>query len=82
MVVSAGGAIPGIAEKDAAVGTAAKDAFSDGTRYSAFAAAGFLALGLIATLRLGSGRAGADRETGDEAGDESDSDPAAGGGRW
>ena len=37
------------------LGAAAREAFSDGTRASAFAAAGFLTLGLIATLRLGSG---------------------------
>lgn len=55
VVVSAGSAIPALAERDAAVGAAAREAFSDGTRASAFAAAGFLALGLIATLRLGSG---------------------------
>lgn len=55
VVVSAGSAIPALAERDAAVGAAAREAFSDGTRASAFAAAGFLVLGLIATLRLGSG---------------------------
>jgi hypothetical protein len=31
---------------------AAKDAFTDGTRFSALAAAVFLALGFIATFRL------------------------------
>jgi hypothetical protein len=34
------------------VADAAREAFSDGTRYSAFAAAGFLVLGFLATLRL------------------------------
>ena len=31
-------------------------AFSEGTKYASFAAAGFLAVGLLATLSLGSGR--------------------------
>ncbi|PYI69367.1 MFS transporter [Arthrobacter livingstonensis] len=64
VVLSAGGAIPGLAAKDPQVGAAAREAFSDGTRYSAFAASGFLVLGLLATLRL-SGR------TGDEAAEPS-----------
>lgn len=89
VVVSAGGAIPGIAEKNSAVGAAAKDAFSDGTRNSAFAAVGFLALGLIATLRLGSAGAAAAAGAGAGAGSgtdresvgKNDGDPAAAGGR-
>ncbi|MFQ4149167.1 MFS transporter [Arthrobacter sp. LAPM80] len=52
VVVSAGGAIPGLAAKDPKVGEASRAAFSDGTRYSAFAASGFLVLGLLATFRL------------------------------
>jgi EmrB/QacA subfamily drug resistance transporter len=52
VVDSAGNAIPGLDDRDAAVAADARAAFSDGTRYSAFAAAGFLALGLLATLRL------------------------------
>lgn len=52
VVLSAGGAIPALAAKDPDVGAAARAAFSDGTRYSAFAASGFLVLGLLATLRL------------------------------
>ena len=59
VVVSAGGAIPGLAAKDPQVGEAASAAFSDGTRYSAFAASGFLVLGLLATFRL-SGQAPAE----------------------
>ena len=55
VVDSAGGAIIGLeanpATADAAV--AAKQAISDGTRYSAFAAAVFLVLGFLSTLRLG-----------------------------
>ena len=34
----------------------ARQAFSDATRYAAYSAAGFLALGLIATVSLGRGR--------------------------
>ncbi|GAB3128267.1 MFS transporter [Glaciibacter psychrotolerans] len=56
VVVSAGGAIPALVEHDGQVGQAAREAFSEGTRYSAFAASGFLVLGLLATLRLSDGR--------------------------
>ncbi len=52
VVLSAGGAIPGLSGKDPQADAAARTAFSDGTRYSAFAASGFLVLGLLATLRL------------------------------
>ncbi len=55
VVDSSGAAIAGL-ERDpsmADVVTDAKIAFSDGTRYSAFAAAGFLAVGFLATLSLG-----------------------------
>ncbi|HRQ09747.1 MAG TPA: MFS transporter [Trueperaceae bacterium] len=52
VVVSAGGAIPGLVEQNSQIGNAARDAFSQGTGYSAFAAAGFLVLGFLATLRL------------------------------
>jgi hypothetical protein len=34
------------------VADAAREAFSEGTRYSAYAAAGFLVVGLLASLRL------------------------------
>lgn len=56
VVDSAGNAIPGLEARDPAAFADAQDAFSDGTRYSAFAAAGFLLLGLLATLRLDSTR--------------------------
>ncbi|GAA3727951.1 DHA2 family efflux MFS transporter permease subunit [Leifsonia bigeumensis] len=52
VVDSAGNAIPGLDNRSAEVAAEARAAFSDGTRYSAFAAACFLALGLLATLRL------------------------------
>lgn len=71
VVGSAGAAIPGLEAQSAEIALEARAAFSDATRYSAFAAAGFLALGLLATMRLsavapagapagaGAGRAGA-----------------------
>ena len=54
VVDSSGGAILGF-EKDPAsaqIVVAAKQSVSDGTRYAAFAAAGFLVLGFLSTLRL------------------------------
>jgi EmrB/QacA subfamily drug resistance transporter len=54
VVDSAGSAIPTLKARDAAAWTDAKLAFSDATRYAAFSAAGFLVLGFVATLRLGS----------------------------
>lgn len=58
VVDSAGGAIPGLEAnpQTAEIADAAKSAFSAGTRFSAFAAAGFLVVGLAATFSLGSGR--------------------------
>jgi EmrB/QacA subfamily drug resistance transporter len=57
VVDSSGTAIPALEAKSADAADDARAAFSDATRYSAFAAAGFLALGFLATLRLnGSGR--------------------------
>lgn len=59
VVDSSGAAIAGL-EKDAntaGLARAGKAAISNGTKYSAFAAAGFLTIGLLATLSLGgSGR--------------------------
>ncbi|MGV8970294.1 MAG: MFS transporter [Microbacteriaceae bacterium] len=52
VVDSAGGAIAGLEARDPDAAADAREAFSDGTRYAAFAAAGFLALGFLATLRL------------------------------
>ncbi|MCS6558393.1 MFS transporter [Curtobacterium flaccumfaciens] len=49
VVQSSGGAISGL---DGATRADAADAFSDGTRAAAFSAAGFLVIGLGATLRL------------------------------
>lgn len=63
-VVDSSGAAIARLEADprtAPVATDAKIAFSDGTRYAAFSAAGFLVVGLLATLSLGgaSGRGAA-----------------------
>lgn len=57
VVDSAGGAIAGLAgsPQTEPIADDAKAAFSDGTKYASFTAAGFLALGLLATLSLGSG---------------------------
>ena len=56
VVDSAGAAIPALKKQSPAAATAAREAFSDATRYAAFSAAGFLTLGLLTTLSLGSGR--------------------------
>lgn len=54
VVDSSGGAILGLGKDPASaeIVTAAKQSISDGTRYAAFAAAGFLVLGFLSTLRL------------------------------
>ncbi|WP_233199187.1 MFS transporter [Cryobacterium sp. M23] len=52
VVDSAGSVIPSFEERSPELADAAREAFSDGTRYSAYAAAGFLVLGFLATLRL------------------------------
>jgi EmrB/QacA subfamily drug resistance transporter len=58
VVDSAGGAIIGLEANPATrpIADNAKIAISDGTRYGAFAAAGFLALGFFTTLSLGKTR--------------------------
>ncbi|HEY4153074.1 MAG TPA: MFS transporter [Pseudolysinimonas sp.] len=56
VVDSAGGAIPALAKQSPAIGKLAQQAFSDATQISAFSAAGFLAVGLLATITLGNGR--------------------------
>ncbi|WP_405373696.1 MULTISPECIES: DHA2 family efflux MFS transporter permease subunit [unclassified Microbacterium] len=58
VVDSAGAAIDGLAADPATASyaDAARAAFSDGTRASAFTAAGFLTIGLAATLALGGSR--------------------------
>lgn len=60
VVDSAGAAIPGLAAnpQTAEVAEQAEEAFSMGTRYAAFTAAGFLVVGLAASFSLGRGRTG------------------------
>lgn len=67
VVDSAGTAIPSLDAQSADVAAAAREAFSDGTRFSAYAAAGFLALGFLATLRLSGGRTRDDEHAADAA---------------
>ena len=57
VVDSAGGAIAGLegSAQTEAIAQDAKVALSAGTKYAAFAAAGFLALGLLSTISLGRG---------------------------
>ncbi|MGO4592486.1 MFS transporter [Leifsonia sp. 2TAF2] len=58
VIDSSGAAIAGLEDNPAtaAIAADAKEAFSDGTRWAAFSAAGFLVVGLIATLSLGGRR--------------------------
>lgn len=79
VVDSAGAAISGLEAKPemADIAADAKAAFSDGTRYAAWTAAGFLALGLLSTISLGAtgGRA---RASDDEARAEDEEAETAG----
>lgn len=52
VVDSAGSAIPSLDAQSPEVAADARAAFSDATKFAAFTAAGFLAIGLLATLRL------------------------------
>ncbi|WP_309617121.1 DHA2 family efflux MFS transporter permease subunit [Salinibacterium sp.] len=54
VVDSAGTVIPGLDAQSPDAAADARAAFSDSTRFAAFSAAGFLALGFLASLRLGS----------------------------
>ncbi len=67
VVDSAGSAIPGLEAESPEVAAEAREAFSDATRFAAFTAAGFLALGLLATLRLTAPVPGAATRRRDEA---------------
>lgn len=62
VVDSAGSAIPSLDAQSPEAGDAAREAFSAATRASAFTAAGFLGVGLLATLSLGTGRRPEDDE--------------------
>ncbi|MEV8630682.1 DHA2 family efflux MFS transporter permease subunit [Streptosporangium sp. NPDC051023] len=59
---SAGAAIAGLSRVPQ-IAVAARESFAVGTRYAAFGAAGFLAVGLLASLSLGGGRVEEDLET-------------------
>ncbi len=52
VVDSAGSAIPSLDAQSPEVAAEARAAFSDATKFAAYTAAGFLAIGLLATLRL------------------------------
>ncbi|KQR38741.1 DHA2 family efflux MFS transporter permease subunit [Microbacterium sp. Leaf159] len=72
VVDSAGAAIGGLEAnpETAAIADDAKAAFSDGTRFAAWTAAGFLTLGLLSTISLGSttrSRSDEDDETASDA---------------
>ncbi|WP_374009447.1 DHA2 family efflux MFS transporter permease subunit [Leifsonia sp. LS-T14] len=73
VIDSSGAAIAGLEQdpRTAPIAEDAKTAFSDGTRWAAYSAAGFLVIGLLATLSLGSGRAGGSARA---DGPESDAD--------
>ncbi|THG32438.1 DHA2 family efflux MFS transporter permease subunit [Glaciibacter flavus] len=74
VVDSAGAAIPALEKQSPAAATAAREAFSDATRYAAFSAAGFLTLGLLTTLSLVTGRV---REDDDAVTDAAAAPPVA-----
>lgn len=73
VVDSAGGAIAGLGKspQTEALATDAKAAFSEGTRWATFTAAGFLVLGLAATLSLGPARRPGERDGSGSDGSES-----------
>jgi len=72
VVETAGDTIAGLegSPQTEAIAADAKFALSEGTKYAAFAAAGFLALGLLSTISLGRGvrptRSGAEEEPTEE----------------
>ncbi len=53
VVDSAGAAIPGLEQQSPQVAELAREAFTDAARWNALTAAGFLVVGLLATLSLG-----------------------------
>jgi hypothetical protein len=76
VVDRAGAAIQAIEAQSPEAAQAAREAFSDATRASALTAAGFLAVGLLATISLGSGR----RQDPSAPDEDVDTVPAASGG--
>ncbi|QDZ15317.1 DHA2 family efflux MFS transporter permease subunit [Humibacter ginsenosidimutans] len=82
VVDSSGAAIAGLEKnpQTKAVASDAKIAFSDGTKYAAWSAAGFLVVGFLATLSLGSGRPGSsdgDTSEGDDTAEASEAPTAS-----
>ncbi|GAA1000813.1 EmrB/QacA subfamily drug resistance transporter [Subtercola frigoramans] len=77
VVDSAGSSISALAAapETAAAADAAKVAFSDGTKYAAFTAAGFLAIGFLATLSLGGTPRTSPKRTEESVGND-DSEPS------
>jgi hypothetical protein len=78
VVDSAGSAIPALANdpRSAIAYEPAREAFSQGTRYAAFTAAGFLLIGLAASFSLGNGRRRTDLDDeADEADEANESEP-------
>src|SRR6478752_10622297 len=67
---SAGSVIPALAAhpETAEVATLSKEALTDATRWSALTAAGFLVVGLVASLSLGQGRREESEDTDDRGG--------------
>ncbi|MEU9836870.1 MFS transporter [Streptosporangium sp. NPDC048047] len=74
---SAGGAIAGLS-RTPDIAAAARESFAAGTRYAAFGAAGFLALGLLASASLGARHIG--ERSGTEPGEEAERERAVPGG--
>ncbi|RLQ83383.1 DHA2 family efflux MFS transporter permease subunit [Salinibacterium amurskyense] len=71
VVDSAGTGISALDAQSPDAAADARQAFTDSTRYSALAAAGFLAFGFLASLRLDAGRRGDDDAEGTAAGESS-----------
>ena len=65
VVDSSGSVIPSLEASSPAAATAAREAFSDATKYATLTAAGFLTVGLLATISLGSGDAARKNEAED-----------------
>jgi EmrB/QacA subfamily drug resistance transporter len=81
VVDTSGSAIPALEERSPEAADAARDAFTEATRAATFTAAGFLVVGLLATLSLGASAASATGAAGsasgrrDEAESESQTEP-------
>ena len=80
VVDTSGSAIPALDERSPEAADAARDAFSEATRAATFTAAGFLVVGLLATLSLGASAASATGAGGSASGrrDEAESEAPTG----